>query len=82
MFDTAIGGDQICSATQVAELPQNARQDQPGWVARNAGSPPALAMSRGNLSIGGLEQLPDLGPVGGLGVLQPEREPAAVIVMG
>jgi hypothetical protein len=35
MFDTAIGGDQICSATQPAELPQNARQDQPGWVARN-----------------------------------------------
>jgi hypothetical protein len=34
MFDTAIGGDQICSATQAAELPQNARQDQPGWVAR------------------------------------------------
>jgi hypothetical protein len=24
MFDTAIGGDQICSATQAAELPQNA----------------------------------------------------------
>lgn len=38
MFDTAIGGDRICSATQAAELPQNARQDQPGWVARNAGS--------------------------------------------
>jgi hypothetical protein len=38
MFDTAIGGDQICSATQAAELPQNARQDQPGWVAPTAGS--------------------------------------------
>jgi hypothetical protein len=38
MFDTAIGGDQICSVTQAAELPQNARQDQPGWVARTAGT--------------------------------------------
>ena len=38
MFDTAIGGARICSATQAAELPQNARRDQPGWAARNAGS--------------------------------------------
>ena len=38
MFDTAISGDQICSATQAAELPQNARQDQPGWAAPTAGS--------------------------------------------
>lgn len=38
MFDTAIGGARICSATQAAELPPNARQDQPAWVARSAGS--------------------------------------------
>mgnify|MGYP003525765626 CR=1 FL=1 len=36
MFDTANGGDRICSATQAAELPQNARRGQPGWVAHTA----------------------------------------------